>query len=82
MGTLVLRSPRWPLTDCGWGNLCVFPGAGPWCQDCRVPGGTQDLQVAWVMLRSVRIDHTGCQDSRSPCFPGLAQGIDFSPELC
>lgn len=33
-------------------------------------------------LRSVRIDHTGCQDSRSPRFPGRAQGVDFSPELC
>lgn len=34
------------------------------------------------VLRSVRIDHTGCQDSRSPRFPGRAQGVDFSPELC
>lgn len=47
-----------------------------------MPGGTQDLQAAQVMLRSVRIDHTGCLDSRSPHFPGRAQAVDFSPELC
>lgn len=32
--------------------------------------------------QGVRTDHTGCQDSRSPRFPGQAQGVDFSPELC
>ena len=58
----------------------MFPGAGPWCQDCHVPAH-RTWQVAWVMLRSVRIDHTGCQDSRSPRFPGRAQGVDVSPEL-
>ena len=46
----------------------MFPATGPWCQDCHVPGGTQDSQAAQVMLRVLELTTLGVRTADHHAF--------------